>query len=338
MRGIEVPAWVGGASGHQDVPGEASPPALSVAASLAASLMTRCTRGHAPRAGVVFPVDGVALAGAIHAHRAGVVSAELIGPRARMEEITACSHLSLDGVRVTDVPDERSALAAAAQAVREDRVDLLVKGSGHSGALLRAVLQCGSGSLPERRASHVFAMSVPRWPRLVFVTDAVVNIAPDLNEKADICRNAIDLARVLGVEQPNVAVLGAEEDVETSMPSTLHAAALAQMGRRGQLGRAVVDGPLALDDALDDGALALKGIDSPLGGHADVVVVPTIEAGNILYKGLIVLADATAAGLVVQTPVPVVLASRSDSVETRVASAALGSIWVNRATAGPGTA
>jgi phosphotransacetylase len=159
----------------------------------------------------------------------------------------------------------------------------------------------------------------------------VVNTFPDLCDKADIVRNAVDLARLLGVERPKVAVLGAVEDVEPSMPSTIHAATLAQMGRRGQLGPATVDGPLALDDALDARALAAKGIASPLGGQADVLVVPTIEAGNILYKALVVLGGAVAAGVVVQTPVPVVLASRSDSVETRVASAALGSIWVGRA-------
>lgn len=298
---------------------------------LAATFVQRCAGRSAPRAAVVFPVDAMAVAGALQAHRAGVVEAHLIGPHAEMLAVAERAGLELDGIGITDAVNEERALEAAADAVRRGQVDLLVKGSGHSGSLLHAVLGAGDGSRPVRRASHVFVLAVPRWPRLLLVTDAVVNIAPDLGDKADICRNAIDVALALGIATPKVAILSAEEDVETSMPATLHAAALSQMGRRGQLGPAIVDGPLALDDALDAGALALKGIDSPLGGEADVLVVPTVEAGNILYKSLVVLGRATAAGLVVRTPVPVVLASRSDSVETRLASMALGAIWVARA-------
>jgi phosphate acetyltransferase len=323
-----VSAEVSGFAWHGTMPPPA--PDLQGAPNLAATLVERCDRRQTPRAGVVFPVDALALAGALQAHRAGVIDARLIGPRAQMREIAACARLPVDDLLVTDVPDEGSALAAAAEAVRGGRVDLLVKGSGHSGSLLHSVLECRGATHEDRRASHIFAMAVPRWPRLVFVTDAVLNIAPDLSDKADICRNAIDLAHLLGLDEPKVAVLSAAEDVEASMPPTLHAAALAQMGHRGQLGRAIVDGPLALDDALDEAALALKGIDSPVGGQADVLVVPSIEAGNILYKGLVVMAGAVGAGLVVHTPVPVVLASRSDSVATRVASAALGAIWVGR--------
>lgn len=330
MRDIDARTWTEIAFPEWAGLDHAVPPDLQSEPRLAARLMERCDRGRPPRAGVVFPVDAMAIEGAVRAHRAGLLDALLIGPLARIREIAACARLTLDGVRVVDAADEPAALAAAADAVRAHQVDLLVKGSGHSGSLLHAVLELPTGSAPVRRASHVFVLAVPRWPRFVFVTDAVLNIAPDLSDLADICRNAVDLARVLGVDEPKVAVLGAAEDVETSMPPTLHAAVLAQMGHRGQLGHAVVDGPLALDDALDPDALALKGIDSPVGGEADVLVVPTIEAGNILYKGLVVLSGAVAAGLVVQTPVPVVLASRSDSVESRMASAALGSIWVNR--------
>lgn len=337
MDGIDASVWAeanaGTGTASRDV---VSVPDLLAQPRLAADLVRRCGGCPAPRAAVVFPVDAMALAGALAAHRAGTISAHLIGPVSRMREVAACARLDLEHLELTDAPDEGAALIAASEAVRGHRADLLVKGSGHSGALLRAVLECGPGARPGRRASHVFALAVPRWPRLVFLTDAVMNIAPDLEAKADICRNAIDLARVLGVDEPKVAVLGAEEEVEASMPPTLDAAVLAQMGHRGQLGRAVVDGPLALDDALDAGALELKGIDSPLGGEADVLVVPTIEAGNILYKGLVILARAVAAGLVIGTAVPVVLASRSDSVETRVASAALGCIWLNR-TRSPGS-
>ncbi len=333
MRGIDTRAWAPDGAGSRHAPGFPTAPFAEVGTrpDLVATLVRRCDRHPAPRAGVVFPVDAPSLAGALQAHRAGVVRARLIGPRDRIHEVAAGAHLSLYDLEVTDVPDEPSALAAAADAVRDGRVDLLVKGSGHSRSLLHAVLECATEPRSARRASHVFVVAVPRWPRLLLVTDAVVNTFPDLCDKADIVRNAVDLARLLGVERPKVAVLGAVEDVETSMPSTIHAATLAQMGRRGQLGPAMVDGPLALDDALDARALAAKGIASPLGGQADVLVVPTIEAGNILYKALVVLGGAVAAGVVVQTPVPVVLASRSDSVETRVASAALGSIWVGRA-------
>lgn len=351
MLGIDAPAWAPNGAGRRHgrgtvwagappetvlaaaPPGTAPPVDQQVWPGLTAALVRRCDQGPAPRAGVVFPVDAAALAGALQAHRAGVVRAHLIGPRARIHEVAAEAQLSLYDLDVTDVPDEPSALAAAAEAVRAGRVDLLVKGSGHSGPLLHAVLACTPEPRPQRRASHIFVVAVPGLSRLLFVTDAVVNTTPGLPDKADIVRNAVDLARLLGVERPNVAVLGAVEEVEDCMPATIHAAALAQMGRRGQLGPATVDGPLALDDALDPHALALKGIASPLAGKADVLVVPTIEAGNVLYKGLVVLAGAVAAGVVVQTPVPVVLASRSDSVETRLASAALGSIWVGRSAA-----
>lgn len=329
MRGIEARA-VDMVAGDGTAPVPAGPPGDPLRPGLVASLVRQCSRRRPARAAVVFPVDDLALAGALEAQRAGVVSARLIGPDTRMRDVAASAGLDLGDVEVTDVPDEDAAVAAAVEAARRRQVDLIVKGSVHSGSLLHAVLAEHAASPLARRASHVFVLQMPHWPRLLLLTDAVVNIAPTLIDKADICRNAVDLATALGIPEPRVAVLGAVEDVEASMPQTLHAAALAQMGRRGQLGRAVVDGPLALDDALDPAALRVKGFDSPIAGKADVLVVPTLEAGNILYKGLVVLGGAVAAGLVVGAPLPVVLASRADSVDTRVASAALGSIWFHR--------
>jgi phosphate acetyltransferase len=279
---------------------------------------------------VVYPVDEEALLGAVEAQRMGLVTLLLAGPSRRVGDVARRAGLDLDDVQILEAEDAPGAAEAGVDAVRSGRADLLAKGSLHTSTLLSAVFGDGSHRRNGRRASHVFVLAVPGFDRPIFLTDAVVNVAPDLAQKADICRNAVDLAVALGVERPRVAVLSAAEDVNPLVPSTLDAAALSEMATRGQIDRAIVDGPLALDDAISPRAVAAKGIRSPVGGRADVLVVPNLEAGNILYKCLVQMAGANAAGVVVGTAVPVVVVSRADSVETRVASAALGCIWARQ--------
>ena len=201
---------------------------------------------------------------------------------------------------------------------------MVMKGSLHTDELMRAVLDRSVGLRTTRRVSHVFMFDVPTYPKPLFVTDAAINIAPTLMDKADICRNAIELGHAVGIAQPKLAILGAVEVVNPAMPSTLDAAALCKMADRGQITGGILDGPLAMDNAISPAAALTKHIVSPVAGDADVLVVPDLEAGNILYKNLTYLARADAAGIVVGARVPIVLTSRSDTVRTRLASAALG--------------
>jgi phosphate acetyltransferase len=206
------------------------------------------------------------------------------------------------------------------------RVATLVKGSLHTDELLGAVVAPGSGLKTERRISHVYAMSLPAYAKPLIVTDAAVNIEPTLMQKRDICQNAIDMMHVLGLEEPLVAVLAAVETVNDRMPSTLDAAALTVMAARGQITGAKVDGPLAFDNAISQEAARTKGIVSPVAGQADILLVPDLEAGNMLAKQLIYFANADAAGLVLGARVPIILTSRADSLKTRIASAALAKL------------
>lgn len=297
---------------------------------LFAQLIDRCRRQSPRTMAVVYPVDDVALLGAVEAHRAGIVTLVLTGPHERIERAARRAGIDIGAFPILEAADERDATQAGIDAVRSGRASLLMKGSVHTSTFLREVLHHTSELRERRRASHVFVLSVPGFARPLFLTDAVVNVAPDLATKADICRNAVELAVVLGVAMPKVALLSAAEDVDPMIPSTLDAAALTEMAMRGQIPGAIVDGPLALDDALSPQALEAKGIRSPVGGEADILVAPNLEAGNICYKALVHVAGALAAGVVVGTKVPVIVASRADSVETRVASAALGCVWAMR--------
>ena len=298
-------------------------------------LVARCRDLPPLRVAVVYPVDPPALLGAVDASRAGIVRPLLVGPARRMAEAAKAAGVDIDGFGVVEAPDEASAAAAGVEAVREGRVDLLMKGSLHTSTFLHAVVARGSGLRGPRRASHVFVFDVPAYDRPLLVTDAVVNVAPGLAEKADICRNAVDLAHVLGIELPKVAVLSAIEVVDPAIPSTLEAAAVAKMADRGEIEGALVDGPLALDDAISPAAVATKHITSTVGGKADILLVPNLEAGNILYKSLTHLARADVAGIVLGTRVPLVLTSRADTVQSRVGSAALATIWSARPGADP---
>lgn len=247
--------------------------------------------------------------------------------RARIARLLEESGLPAGGLEIIDAPDDEleSARAAAALA-RDGAVGMLMKGSLHSDHFMAAVVARESGLRTARRISHAFVMSVAAYPKLFILTDAAVNIAPTLAEKADIAQNAIDLARSLGVDRPKVAVLCATESVNPSMPATLDAAALSKMADRMQIRGALVDGPLALDNAISREAAELKGIASPVAGQADILLAPDIEAGNMLYKELTWLAGAGAAGLVLGTRVPVLLTSRADSVQARVDSCAIAAL------------
>jgi phosphotransacetylase len=297
----------------------------------------RCRDLPPLRVAVIYPVDRPALLGAVDAYRAGIVRPLLVGPIRQMADAARAAGVDIDGFTVVEAPDEPSAAAAGVEAVRGGRADLLMKGSLHTSTFLHAVVERGSGLRGPRRASHVFVFDVPAYDRPLLVTDAVVNVAPGLAEKTDICRNAVDLAHVLGIDRPKVAVLSAIEVVDPAVPSTLEAAALAKMGDRGEIEGAVVDGPLALDDAISAAAVATKHITSAVGGAADILLVPNLEAGNILYKSLTYLARADAAGIVVGARVPLVLTSRAGTVRSRVGSAALAAIWSARPGSDPGS-
>jgi phosphate acetyltransferase len=221
--------------------------------------------------------------------------------------------------------------------VHEGKAEILMKGSLHTDEVLGAILSSRTGLRTERRVSHVFAMDVPTYEKLLLVTDAAVNIAPDLEAKRDICQNAIDLAHTFEIAEPKVAILSAVETVNLKIPSTVDAAALCKMADRGQIRGGVLDGPLAMDNAIDLQAAKTKGIKSPVAGQADVLVVPDLEAGNILAKQLTFLAHAEAAGIVLGARVPIILTSRADSVRARRASAAAAVMHAHAMRANPGS-
>ena len=234
--------------------------------------------------------------------------------------------VSLDGFRIEETEHSHAAATRAVELAASGEVQVLVKGSLHSDELLAAVVSKTGGLRTERRISHVYAMDVPAYGKPVIVTDAAINIAPTLEQKRDICQNAVDLMRLLGRDQPKVAVLAAVETVNPMMPATLDAAALTVMAARGQITGALVDGPLAFDNAISPEAVATKGIVSQVAGEADILLVPDLEAGNMLAKQLIYFAGATAAGLVLGARVPIVLTSRADPLSARIASAALAKL------------
>ncbi len=281
-------------------------------------------RGLKPvRAAIAHPCDATALEAAADMVRAGLIEPVLVGPAKKIHAVAEAAGVIIDGWRLEDVPHSHAAAARAVALVRAREADILVKGSLHTDEVMHAVLAADTGLRTERRLSHVYIMDVPAYPRPLLITDAAVAIKPDLAEKRDIVQNAIDLAHTLGIAVPKVAVLAAVETVNDAMPATLDAAALCKMADRGQISGGMVDGPLAFDNAIDAGAAAQKGIKSAVAGFADILVVPDLEAGNMLAKQLVFLAGADAAGIVLGATVPIVLTSRADSRRTRVASAAV---------------
>ena len=283
-------------------------------------LLNRC-RVLAPLVtSVVFPCEATALAGAVEAAHAHLITPTLVGPRNKIQQVAQEAGLNISTFEIDDVPDAHTAAAKAVESVTAGPTEALMKGSLHTDELMAAVVAPGTGLRTSRRISHAFVMAVPNYPKPLIVTDAVVNIAPSLDDKRDICQNAIDLAHSLGEKVPKVAILSAVEDVTTRIPSTIDAAALCKMADRGQITGALLDGPLAMDNAISFDAAKTKGLVSAVAGDADILVVPNIEAGNILAKQFIFLANADAAGVVLGARVPVILTSRADSVRTRMAS------------------
>lgn len=280
-------------------------------------------RGTVPVA-VAWPGDAASIQAAVQAQQAGLIDPILVGPAARVRAAAEAAGLDLHGCRLHETADDPRAAAAEAAALARDGVArALMKGSLHSDELLGAVVSREAGLRTARRVSHAFVFDAPSVDRLLMLTDCVVNITPDLGAKRDIVQNAIDLAHALGIGLPKVALLSAVETVNPSIPGTIDAAALCKMADRGQITGAVLDGPLAFDNAISAASARNKGIDSPVAGCPDILLVPSLEAGNMLYKQLVYLAGAECAGVVLGLRVPIVLASRSDSVASRVASCAL---------------
>jgi phosphate acetyltransferase len=275
---------------------------------------------------VAHPCDETSLRGALEAAEAGLISPILVGPKNKIEGIAQAFSLDLGGTEIIDVPHSHAAAEKAVELVRTGKAELLMKGSLHTDELLAEVVKRETGIRTGRRISHVFVMDVPGHPHTLFITDAAVNIAPDLDAKRDIIQNAIDLFAGLGLGVPKVAILSAVETVTTSIPSTIEAAALCKMGDRGQITGAELDGPLAFDNAISPEAARIKGIKSPVAGQAQILVVPDLEAGNMLAKNLSFLSRADAAGIVLGARVPIILTSRADNVMTRMASCAVATL------------
>ena len=286
-------------------------------------LLERCA-GLAPvPTAVAHPCEKSALAGAIEAARLGLIKPILVGPEARIREIADSSGIDLSGIEIIDAAHSHASAAKAVELVRQGRAELLMKGSLHSDEVLGAVVARDAGLRTGRRISHVFIMDVPAYHKVLVITDAAINIAPTLEDKVDICQNAIDLAIQLGLDKPKVAILAAVETVTSKMPATLDAAALCKMADRGQIKGGILDGPLAFDNAISKEAAETKGIRSEVAGDPDILLVPDLEAGNMLAKQLAFLANADGAGLVLGARVPVILTSRADTVRSRIASCAV---------------
>jgi phosphate acetyltransferase len=272
---------------------------------------------------VVHPCDEASLHAAVEAARLRLIDPVLVGPAARVKAVAGRAGLALDALEIIDTPHSHASAARAVALVREGRAAALMKGSLHTDELMAAVVDADTGLRTGRRISHCYVLDVPGRDEPLVISDAAVNIAPDLADKRDIVQNAIDLAQALGFAQVDVAILSAAEMVNPRVPSTIEAAALCKMADRGQITGARVDGPLALDNAIDPQAAAAKGIASPVAGHANVLIVPDLEAGNMLAKSLTFLAHADAAGIVLGARVPIVLTSRADSLPVRLASCAV---------------
>jgi phosphate acetyltransferase len=278
---------------------------------------------------VAHPCDESSLRGAVDAAKLGLIAPILVGPRARIESIAKANDIDLAPYEIVDTPHSEASAEKAVELVREGRVEALMKGSLHTDELMAAVVRRDTGLRTARRVSHCFIMDVPSYAETLIVTDAAVNIAPTMEDKVDIIQNAIDLAHAMRFPEVRVAILSAMETVNPKIPSTVEAGALCKMADRGQITGALVDGPLALDNAISLESVAIKKINSPVAGRANVLVVPDLEAGNMLAKSLSFLAGADAAGIVLGARVPIILTSRADSVMTRLASCAVAVLVAN---------
>jgi phosphate acetyltransferase len=281
------------------------------------------------RVAVAHPCDETSLRGVVAAAEARLIKPTLVGPAARIRALAQSLELDISAFALIDAPHSHAAAAKAVEVVRRGEADALMKGSLHTDELLAEVVNKDTGIRTERRISHVFIMDVPTYPKALFITDAAVNIFPTLEGKADIVRNAIDLAHALHIAQPKVAILSAVETVSSKIPSTIDAAALCKMADRGQITGALLDGPLALDNAINREAATIKHINSAVAGDADILLVPDLEAGNMLAKELTFLADADEAGIVLGARVPIILTSRADNVRARMASCAVAALYAH---------
>jgi phosphate acetyltransferase len=291
------------------------------------SLITSCQALDPLRTAVVFPCDRISLEGAFEATRAGLIEPLLLGAAPEIRHLAHQLHWNLQNVTLIDVVEPGAAAAQAVTLARTGQVEALMKGSLHTDDLMAQVVKAEGGIRTGRRISHVFVMDVPSYSKLLLITDAAVNIAPTLEEKVDIVQNAIDLAHALGIGRPKVAILSALETVTPRIPSTIEAAALCKMADRHQITGAILDGPLALDNAISRESAVVKHIDSPVAGDADILLVPDMEAGNMLAKELSYLAGADAAGVVLGAQVPIVLTSRADNPRARLASCAVALLY-----------
>ncbi|WP_406854985.1 phosphate acetyltransferase [Alsobacter sp. KACC 23698] len=280
---------------------------------------------------VAHPCDESAIRGALEAAELGLIEPILVGPTAKIVAAAASCGVDISRCEIVDAPHSHAAADAAVKLVLEGKAEAVMKGSLHTDELMAAVVRRDGGLRTARRVSHCFVMDVPNHPDALIITDAAINIAPDLEAKVDIVQNAIDLCHALRQPEARVAILSAMETVNPKVPSTIEAAALCKMADRGQITGGIVDGPLALDNAIDLGAAKIKRIVSPVAGRANILVVPDLEAGNMLAKSLTFLANADAAGIVLGAKAPVILTSRADSVTTRLASCAVASLVADAA-------
>jgi phosphotransacetylase len=290
------------------------------------ALIARC-QGLAPaRIAVVHPVDPLVLQSTVEAANIGLIAPILVGPEAKIRAAALEAGIDIGKFPLIATPHSHAAAAEAVKLAHDGKVEALMKGSLHTDELMHEVMQPDGGLRTERRISHVYIFDVPAYPRPLLITDAAINIAPTLSDKRDICQNAIDLAHILGIPAPKVAILSAVETVSEKLPSTIDAAALCKMADRGQILGGLLDGPLAFDNAVSMEAARAKHIVSPVAGQADILLVPNIEAGNMLAKQLTFFDGADAAAIVMGARVPIVLTSRADPVQTRIASCAVAAL------------
>ncbi len=287
------------------------------------ALIERCSQLKPVATAIAHPCDESSLRGACEAAEAGLIVPILVGPEARIRGVAEQCGLDLAAYRLVDAPHSHAAAAQAVAIVRAGEAEVLMKGSLHTDELLAEVVAKDTGLRTERRVSHAFIMDVPTYSKPLVITDAAINIFPDLEDKRDIVQNAIDMAHALGVPRPKIAIVSAVETVTPSIPSTIDAAALCKMAERGQITGGCLDGPLAFDNAISKEAAEIKGIRSEVAGDADILVVPDLEAGNMLAKQLSFLANADAAGVALGARVPIILTSRADTVRARLASCAI---------------
>jgi len=304
-------------------PNEISPPVERREYRVYPALIERCAELEPVTTAVAHPCDQASLTAAVEAAEADLIRPILVGPESKIRAVAEQHGLDIRPYRLVDAPHSHAAAAKAVEIVRAGEAETLMKGSLHTDELMAEVVRKETGLRTERRISHVFIMDVPTYPKPLGVTDAAINIFPDLETKVDIVQNAIDMAHALGVERPKVAILSAVETVTPKIPSTIDAAALCKMAERGQITGGLLEGPLAFDNAISKEAAEIKGIRSEVAGDADILVVPDLEAGNMLAKQLSFLANADAAGIVLGARVPIILTSRADTVRARLASCAV---------------